>query len=594
MWTRAASTPSMLPSVRSSSPERPATSCACSAAWLGTSWPRSAASRSPRVFARGSCSSAMVASARDESSRGTVTRKRPSTAGIGLLRGVDSCLIEGHDDAVRVAFVEARRDRHGAAARGRRAPSRRAAFIISAAKRPILVPLYTTRAAGQGCRRTVRRPSWFPAFRVECRGWPRRATRARACAAEERPTQHAPLELPVSATLRAAPAVGERIGKYVIERTIGHGGMGIVVAARHETLDETGRDQAAPSEGGQGRAPGRALRAGGARDRPDQERARRARPRCRRRRVDRRPVHRHGAPRGTRPRVRPLDLRPGAPDDGRRLHHSDLRGPSPPPMRSASFIAISSRRTSSSPSAPTARALVKVLDFGISKAAQSDGSPRPAAHRDAGGLRLADVHVPRADPQLEERRRAERRVVARRRALRAPHGQAAVHRRQRCRPACLGHRRRAVPAVARSSPGPAGARGGRPRVASRRTPRVASARRPSSRCASRRLLRPRARCSRLASSASRAGSRASQSIPPPPPSRGRSLRLRSRPRYGASWRRRSRSRPPSYPSAPAPAVAYGSTGTDLSATGPAAFRASVGAAPVAASRSSSARSRWSA
>ena len=57
-------------------------------------------------------------------------------------------------------------------------------------------------------------------------------------AAEEWPTQNAPLELPVSATLRAAPAVGERVGKYVIVRTIGHGGMGIVVAARHETLDE--------------------------------------------------------------------------------------------------------------------------------------------------------------------------------------------------------------------------------------------------------------------------------------------------------------------------------------------------------------------
>jgi serine/threonine protein kinase len=55
---------------------------------------------------------------------------------------------------------------------------------------------------------------------------------------DDLPTQHAPLTAPVSATLRAAPAIGERVGKYVIERTIGHGGMGIVVAARHETLDE--------------------------------------------------------------------------------------------------------------------------------------------------------------------------------------------------------------------------------------------------------------------------------------------------------------------------------------------------------------------
>jgi serine/threonine-protein kinase len=57
-------------------------------------------------------------------------------------------------------------------------------------------------------------------------------------AAEEWPTQYASSDGPVSATLRQAPGVGQRVGKYVVERTIGHGGMGIVVAARHETLDE--------------------------------------------------------------------------------------------------------------------------------------------------------------------------------------------------------------------------------------------------------------------------------------------------------------------------------------------------------------------
>jgi eukaryotic-like serine/threonine-protein kinase len=51
-------------------------------------------------------------------------------------------------------------------------------------------------------------------------------------------TQHAPLTGPASEGMRAAPAVGTRIGRYVVEATIGMGGMGIVVAARHEQLDE--------------------------------------------------------------------------------------------------------------------------------------------------------------------------------------------------------------------------------------------------------------------------------------------------------------------------------------------------------------------
>ena len=40
------------------------------------------------------------------------------------------------------------------------------------------------------------------------------------------------------AAVHAVPAVGDRVGKYVVERLIGSGGMGLVVAARHEALGE--------------------------------------------------------------------------------------------------------------------------------------------------------------------------------------------------------------------------------------------------------------------------------------------------------------------------------------------------------------------
>jgi len=43
---------------------------------------------------------------------------------------------------------------------------------------------------------------------------------------------------PVSGSLRAAPVAGERIGPYVVQRMLGRGGMGVVVAAQHEERHE--------------------------------------------------------------------------------------------------------------------------------------------------------------------------------------------------------------------------------------------------------------------------------------------------------------------------------------------------------------------
>jgi serine/threonine protein kinase len=52
---------------------------------------------------------------------------------------------------------------------------------------------------------------------------------------EEQPTQNFPLVQPASGLMRAAPIAGDRVGKYVVDSILGRGGMGIVVAARHES-----------------------------------------------------------------------------------------------------------------------------------------------------------------------------------------------------------------------------------------------------------------------------------------------------------------------------------------------------------------------
>ena len=116
------------------------------------------------------------------------------------------------------------------------------------------------------------------------------------------------------------------------------------------------------------------------------ERARRARPRRRRAR-GRRAVHRDGVPRGQRSRMRLVQRSGPLVDRGASTTCSRRARRSPRRTRSGSSIAISSRRTCSSRSAATAATIVKVLDFGISKALDGIAIPRSPT-RDAAA-RLA-------------------------------------------------------------------------------------------------------------------------------------------------------------------------------------------------------------
>ena len=80
------------------------------------------------------------------------------------------------------------------------------------------------------------------------------------------------------------------------------------------------------------------------------------------------PVHRDGVPRGQRPRGRARRATGACPSRRRSTTSSRRARPSPRRTRSASSTATSSRRTSSSRSRPDGAPVVKVLDFGISKA----------------------------------------------------------------------------------------------------------------------------------------------------------------------------------------------------------------------------------
>ena len=103
----------------------PATSCACSAASLGTSEPLPTASSTPGGAIRGSSSSRIIVSARGTSSRATITRHLPSADGSGSL--VASTLARSSATTTRLAslVVERAGDGHAHPSRSDRSAATR-------------------------------------------------------------------------------------------------------------------------------------------------------------------------------------------------------------------------------------------------------------------------------------------------------------------------------------------------------------------------------------------------------------------------------------------------------------------------------------
>ena len=393
-------------------------------------------------------------------------------------------------------------------------------------------------------------------------------------AVESQPTQQALLDdQPVSTTLRAAPGVGQRVGKYVVERTIGHGGMGIVVAARHETLDES--------------VAIKLLHPKAAKDALQVERfvrEARATVRIKSEHVVR--VLDAGAEESTGAPFIVMELLEGR-DLGNVLSQDGRVAPTIAVdyiiqicdgLGAAHALGIVHRDLKPSNFFLTRRAdgtaLVKVLDFGISKAAQSDGSPDP---------RLTETQAVFGSPTYmsPEQIRSSKNVDARSDVWSL--GVALFELLTGKLPFTADNVAGLLASVIADPPFPVSAF-----VAGIAPELEAVVLGCLEKDAARRIGSAAELAMRLAPFASPDGALLAtrversaralggpQTIPPSAPSMPPSGSLPPPPTTSRTALMQPPLAPQSYPSLPAPAVAYGSTGTDLSATGPAAFRANV-------------------
>ena len=236
------------------------------------------------------------------------------------------------------------------------------------------------------------------------------------------------------AAVRAPVSPGDVLaGKYRVERVLGVGGMGVVVAARHLQLDERValkflREKVIDEPEIVVRFLREARAVAKLRERSRRARARRRQPR------ERRAVHRDGAARGGDAEGAREARRRAAEGAGRGLRAAgvqrDRRGAlarhRPPRHQADEPVShVPPRR-------PRAREGARLRH--LEAAPDARGPGRGARHDgDDEHARIAALHVARADGLGAQRRRAHRHLVARRHALSCSSAASCPSARRRCR-----------------------------------------------------------------------------------------------------------------------------------------------------------------